>query len=202
MGDECPWLVVGLGNPDAEYAGTRHNVGAVAVERLAAALGTKLRTSKLRAHLADLRQEGARILLARPRCYMNESGGPVCELVRYFKVPPERLVVLHDDMDLPLGRLQIRRGGGTAGHKGLADIASALGTREFCRIRLGIGRPPGRKDSVDFVLSVFARSEQEAVDVMVETAVQAVRDLVRAGLETAQNSYNALPGEDAKAPPP
>ncbi len=188
--DAGPWLVLGLGNPDAEYANTRHNAGAMVVARLAERAGQKLRRSRNRAHVAEVREGAARVVLARPDGYVNESGGPASLLARYYKVPVERVVVVHDEIDLAEGRLQVRQGGGTAGHNGLRDVVKALGSPGFYRVRLGVGRPPGRQDPADYVLEQIPKRLAEDFGVLVERGADAVVDVVTLPLERAQDRNN------------
>jgi PTH1 family peptidyl-tRNA hydrolase len=190
VADEAPWLIVGLGNPDPEYEGTRHNLGAVVVARLAQRAGAKLRRSRHRALVAELRQAGQRVVLARPTSYVNESGGPTSLLARWYRTGPERIVVVHDEIDLAEGKLQVRRGGGTAGHNGLKDIVKALGTPDFLRVRLGVGRPPGRQDPADYVLERIPKRLEEDMGVLVERAADAAVDLVHLPLERVQDRHN------------
>jgi peptidyl-tRNA hydrolase, PTH1 family len=186
------WLVVGLGNPEAEYRGTRHNIGADVVRRLADRLGSSFKPHKVQAQVADTwdRPGGTPMSLVVPFGYMNNSGGPVQQAMTFYKVPHERLVVVHDDLDLDLGKLRLKRGGGTAGHNGLKDIQRRTGSPEFVRVRLGIGRPPGRQNPADYVLKRFSSREREEIDITVERAADAILDLVGAGLETAQNRHH------------
>jgi peptidyl-tRNA hydrolase, PTH1 family len=187
----APWLVLGLGNPDPEYGNTRHNAGAMVVRRLAERFGVRLkRSSRVRAEVAEVRDGDARIVLARPSSYVNESGGPATLLLRYYKVPLERLVVVHDEIDLAAGKLQLRRGGGTAGHNGLKDIVKALGSPDFLRVRLGVGRPPGRQDPAQYVLDQIPKRLAEDFGVLVERGADAAVDLVRLPLERAQDRHN------------
>lgn len=191
MVDDAPWLVVGLGNPDSEgYGNTRHNLGANVVTRLAEQAGERLKRSKNRAQVAELRHDGRRVVLARPDSYMNLSGGPVSLLARYYKAPPEQVVIVYDDIDLPAGKLQVRRGGGTAGHNGLKDIVKALGTPDFLRVRLGVGRPPGRQDPADYVLEPISKRLAEDIGVLVARAADAAMDLTVLSLEETQNRHN------------
>lgn len=188
------WLVIGLGNPGAQYEGTRHNVGADVVQRLADRLGVRLTaSSKARSRVADTfdRPGGVPLTLAVPNGYMNESGGPVQAAKDFYKVPSDRLIVVHDDLDLPLAALRLKRGGGHGGHNGLRDIAARTGGPDFHRVRIGIGRPPGRQDPADYVLKRFAPKDREQVDVTIEEAADAVLDLVAHGLEAAQNRFHA-----------
>jgi PTH1 family peptidyl-tRNA hydrolase len=188
------WLVVGLGNPGAEYAATRHNVGADAVRLLARREHTELaRNKRVRAEVAEVRgigPTGVPAVLAVPTTYMNLSGGPAQSAAAWFKIPPERVIVLHDELDVPVGALKLKRGGGHAGHNGLKDIDRALGTRDYIRIRIGIGRPPGRMPSRDYVLRRPPPAEREAIDVVLEEAADAVVQVIGEGLEPAQNRYH------------
>ena len=159
-----PWLVVGLGNPGPSYARTRHNVGQMVLDVLAARQhGTWRRDRSGRADVVEGRVgsvPGVRVVLAKPRSYMNDSGGPVAALMRFHKVPLEHLVLVHDELDLPYGWCRLKRGGGDNGHNGLRSVRGALGTGDFCRVRFGVGRPPGRQDAADFVLSPFTAAER------------------------------------------
>jgi peptidyl-tRNA hydrolase, PTH1 family len=191
MADEGPWLVIGLGNPDEEYANTRHNAGAMAVARLAERAGQRLRrSSRTRSMVAEVRDGDARVVLARPASYVNESGGPAAALARYYKTPIERVILVYDDIDLAAGKLQLRRGGGTAGHNGLKDVVKALGSPQFLRVRMGVGRPPGRQDPADYVLEPIPKRLAEDFGVLVERAADAAMDLVHLPLERAQDRHN------------
>ena len=193
---DSPWLVVGLGNPGREYAATRHNIGAMATERMAASLGGGLtahrrcRADVFEGRIGPLGHGATRVVLARSRGFMNESGGPVACLMGFYKVPVDRVVVLHDELDLPLGGLRLKQGGGDNGHNGLRSLRRSLGSGEFHRIRMGIGRPPGRQDPADFVLTPFGGSERTEVELLIGEAVDAVEVLVREGLAAAQNQFN------------
>ena len=188
--DGAPWLVIGLGNPDDEYAGTRHNAGAMVVARLAERAGAKLKRSRNRAQVAEIRDGDERVVLARPTSYVNESGGPASLLARWYKTPLERIIVVHDEIDLAAGKLQIRRGGGTAGHNGVKDVVKALGSPEFLRVRIGVGRPPGRQDPADYVLEPVPKRQAEDFAVLLERAADATMDLVHLPLERAQDRHN------------
>jgi len=188
--DGAPWLVIGLGNPDDEYAGTRHNAGAMVVARLAERAGAKLKRSRNRAQVAEIRDGDERVVLARPTSYVNESGGPASLLARWYKTPLERIIVVHDEIDLAAGKLQIRRGGGTAGHNGVKDIVKALGSPEFLRVRIGVGRPPGRQDPADYVLEPVPKRQAEDFAVLLERAADATLDLAHMPLERAQDRHN------------
>jgi PTH1 family peptidyl-tRNA hydrolase len=190
-GDGGPWIVLGLGNPDDEYGNTRHNAGAMVVTRLAERAGTRLkRSGRNRAQVAEIRDGDARVVLARPTGYVNESGGPASLLARWYKTPVERIIVVHDEIDLAYGKLQLRRDGGTAGHNGLKDVAKALGSPDFLRVRIGVGRPPGRKDPADYVLEPIAKRDAEDFAVLIERAADATMDLVHLPLERAQDRHN------------
>lgn len=186
-------LVVGLGNPEDEYGGTRHNIGADIVRALANRLGGGLRSNrKVGAAVADVydRPGGVPLTLAVPGGYMNNAGGPVRRAMDFYRVPLERVVVVHDDLDLELGVLRLKHGGGTAGHNGLRDIQRRCGGAEFLRVRIGIGRPPGRQDPASYVLRPFSRAERERIDEVVEDAGEAILVLATDGLEAAQNRFH------------
>ena len=188
-----PFLVVGLGNPGPAYRGNRHNVGFMVLDVLAERVGGRFSKHKARADVLEGRfgpPPAPRVVLAEPRSYMNESGGPVAGLCGFYKIPVERLVVVHDELDLPYGSLRLKRGGGDNGHNGLRSITRSLGSREYLRVRFGIGRPPGRMDPADYVLRDFSPAERKDLDYNVDRAADAVETLVRHGLEAAQNSYN------------
>jgi PTH1 family peptidyl-tRNA hydrolase len=190
------WLVVGLGNPGPSYAGNRHNVGYLVAELLAKRVGASLKTHKGTRGLADVAEgriggiPGHRVAVARPRSYMNESGGPVAALRDYFDVPPERLIVVHDELDIPYGALRLKLGGGDNGHNGLKSVRKSLGTGDFLRVRFGIGRPHGRMDPATFVLKDFSPAERKELDYLVDRAADSVEALICDGLERAQNHYN------------
>jgi PTH1 family peptidyl-tRNA hydrolase len=184
---------VGLGNPGPTYAATRHNAGYLVVDELVARMGGQLRAHRSgRADVLEGRLGigGPRLVLGRGRCYMNESGGPVASLLSFYKVPVERLVVVHDELDLPFGALRLKQGGGDNGHNGLRSIRSALGTGEFHRVRVGVGRPPGRQPTADYVLSGYAAGERRALPDQVQRAADSVECLVEAGLDAAQQRFN------------
>jgi PTH1 family peptidyl-tRNA hydrolase len=196
MSDE-PWLVVGLGNPGDRYAGNRHNAGFMVVDAVAQRLGERFSSHRSRAAVVQARlppaagRPGPRLVLAKPAVFMNESGGPVAGLVKFFDVPPERLLVVHDELDLPLGEVRLKRGGGEGGHNGLRSISRSLGTREYARLRLGVGRPPGRQDPADFVLRDFAAAERVERDLVVAEAQDAVDLVLTRGFDLAQGQVNA-----------
>ncbi|HEY2724287.1 MAG TPA: aminoacyl-tRNA hydrolase [Pseudonocardiaceae bacterium] len=180
-------LVVGLGNPGPGYAGNRHNVGFMVLDELARRVGGRFRSHKSGADVLEGRLAGRRTVLARPRCFMNLSGGPVAGLARFFKVPPSDVVVVHDDLDLDHGVIRLKRGGGEGGHNGLRSISSSLGSRDYLRVRFGIGRPPGRMDPADYVLRDFSSVERRELDLLVDRCADAVEQLLSQGLSTTQN---------------
>lgn len=184
------FLVVGLGNPGPRYAGTRHNAGFLVVDMLAERIAGRFKAHKGRADVVEGRIGDVPVVLAKPKAYMNESGGPLVSIARFFKVPIERIIVVHDELDLPFGSLRLKRGGGDGGHNGLRSTTSALGSREYARVRLGIGRPPGRQDPADYVLKEFSSAERKDLDYNVDRAADAVEMLLAQGLEAAQNEYN------------
>ena len=184
------WLVVGLGNPGPEYAGNRHNVGFMVVDLLAERMSGRFKAHKSRAEIVEGRLAGHRVVLAKPRSYMNESGGPVAGLTGFFKIPPARLAVVHDELDLPYGTLRLKLGGGDNGHNGLKSLRRSLGSGDFYRVRVGIGRPPGRLEVADFVLSNYSSTERKDVPFHVQDAADAVECLIADGLARAQNLYN------------
>jgi len=191
MADLDAWLVVGLGNPGPEYARTRHNVGAMAVDALAERWGGRLSSDRYtRCDVMDSRWEGRRVVLARGRSYMNESGGPVKALATHFHVPVERTIVVHDELDIPYAALRIKRGGGDGGHNGLRSIRRSLGTGETIRVRVGIGRPPGRQDPADFVLKPFSAAEREELPEVLDRTDDAIECIIRDGVDVAQNRFH------------
>lgn len=191
------WLVVGLGNPGPSYAGHRHNVGYLVVDELARRMGSPFRAHKSgRAEVVEGRfgppgTAGPRVVLAKARSYMNEVGGPVKALATFYKVAPERVLAVHDELDIPFGTLRSKLGGGDNGHNGLRSLRSSFGTGDFHRVRVGIGRPPGRQDPADFVLSNYSSAERKELPFQVDTAADAVETLVTEGLEKAQQRFNS-----------
>ena len=184
------FAAVGLGNPGAQYAATRHNAGRMVIDELAARARGKLSRLKntgalgLECHVGPPPSRRA-VLFVTTR-YMNQSGGPVAALLGYFKIAPQNLIVVHDELDLPFGTIRLKRGGGEGGHNGLKSITQALGTKEYIRLRFGIGRPPGRQDPADFVLSPFASSQAKELPLLISEAADAVEDAILSGLEAAQ----------------
>jgi PTH1 family peptidyl-tRNA hydrolase len=190
---EGPFLVVGLGNPGPEYARNRHNVGAMVLDELASRSGIRLSPGKgarARALAGEGRLAGRRVVLARPLTYMNESGGPVRGLLDYHHLPVEDLVVVHDELDIPFSSVRLKRGGGEGGHNGLRSITRSTGTKDYLRVRVGIGRPPGRQDPADFVLKDFSAVERKELDLLIAEAADATEALLVRGLEAAQNEVH------------
>jgi peptidyl-tRNA hydrolase, PTH1 family len=185
------WLVAGLGNPGKRYADTRHNLGAMVVDELARRAGQRLRKVRfVPVDAGEIREGGETIVLARSHAFMNESGPGYASLARKRDIPPDHVVAAHDELDLAFGALKVKFGGSTAGHNGLASLQGALRTPEFFRVRIGIGRPPGRKDPADFVLRPFSKDEGPDVAPLVDLAADAVVSLVREGLEATQDRFN------------
>lgn len=184
------WLVVGLGNPGATYASTRHNIGAMVADELAARCGVKLgRHKRALAESGEARVGGATVIIAKPLSYMNESGAPVRSLANFYKVETDHVVVLHDELDIDAGAIRVKLGGGDNGHNGLKSVRSALGTGDWFRVRLGIGRPPGQQDPADFVLRPFGPHEESRL--LAARGADAVETLIHDGLEAAQNRFNS-----------
>ncbi len=193
-----PWLIVGLGNPGPGYAGNRHNIGVMVIEELARRTGSTLKAHKAQALAASVRLPqasgapgGPAAIIARPTTYMNVSGGPVKSLMNFFKVPLERVVVIHDELDIDFAAIRLKRGGGEGGHNGLRSISSSLGSKDYLRVRVGIGRPPGRMDVADFVLKDFNASEKKELPFLIDDAADATQTLIELGLTDAQNTVHA-----------
>ncbi|MFM9033611.1 MAG: aminoacyl-tRNA hydrolase [Mycobacterium sp.] len=187
-----PLLVVGLGNPGPQYAKTRHNLGFMVADLLAARIGAAFKVHKRSGAEVVTGRLGQRpVVLAKTRCYMNESGRQVGPLAKFYSVAPGDVVVIHDELDLDFGKVRLKVGGGEGGHNGLRSVANALGSKEFQRVRVGIGRPPGRKDPAAFVLEPFSAAERGEVPTLCEQAADATELLIEAGLETAQNQVHA-----------
>jgi len=189
------YLIAGLGNPGPQYAANRHNVGFQCVERLAAAWGLAFGKRQKRALVVLSTFQGRRIILARPQTFMNESGRAVAPLARFYQVQPERLLVVYDDLDLPLGTVRLRPEGGSGGHKGMRSIIEHLGGQDFPRLRIGVGRPPGRMDPAAYVLQDFSADEEPLRGEALERAVMAIETWLREGIEAAMEQYNRRPGE-------
>lgn len=187
-------IVVGLGNPGERYAATRHNVGAMVLDHLVSAAGDRWKSQrKTRCDVAETRWAGRQVILARPHSYMNESGGPVSALAGFYGVPAEGIVVLHDELDLPFGALRIKAGGGDNGHNGLKSIRRSIGSGDTVRVRIGVGRPPGRQDPADFVLRPFSSTERTELPELIGRAADATECAVTEGVTVAQNRFNASP---------
>lgn len=197
MSDNDTWLVVGLGNPGPAYAGHRHNVGYLVVDELADRMGGTLRPHKsgrgavLEGRLAPPGAPAPKVVLGRARGYMNESGGGVSTLVKFYGVAPDHLVVVHDELDIAFDTLRVKFGGGDNGHNGLRSIRASLGTGDFYRVRVGVGRPPGRQDPADFVLSNYSAAERKVLPFQVDRAADAVECLVERGLAETQQRFNS-----------
>jgi peptidyl-tRNA hydrolase, PTH1 family len=187
---EHPWLIVGLGNPGGTYAGNRHNAGFMVADILAARSGGRFKAHKARADVVEGRLARQRAVLAKPRSYMNESGGPVRALRDFFGVPVDRLIVVHDELDIDFGTIRLKHGGGDNGHNGLRSITKSLRTRDYLRVRVGIGRPPRGMDPADFVLKDFAAAERNEIAAQLEHAADAVESVLRVGLADAQKSFH------------
>lgn len=187
-----PWLVVGLGNPGAGYSGNRHNVGQMVLATLADQIDARFRTHKTNAAVAEGRSfpAGPRLVLAKPDTFMNLSGGPVAQLLAFYSLEPERLIVVHDELDVPFDSVRLKFGGGHGGHNGIRDIISAIGTGGFTRVRVGIGRPPGRQNAADFVLRDFGSAEREALPNLLGDAADAVQQIAAEGLASAQQKFH------------
>jgi peptidyl-tRNA hydrolase, PTH1 family len=184
------WLIVGLGNPGPEYAGNRHNAGRMVAELLARRMGASFKRHKSRADIAEGNLVGVPVTVVVPHSYMNLSGGAVASLRDFYKVPPGRIVVVHDELDVPFGEIRLKGGGGAGGHNGLRSVSASLGSPDYLRVRLGIGRPPGRMDPADFVLRDFSATERKELPLLIERAADAVEALLRDGLEPAQNAFH------------
>lgn len=185
------WLVVGLGNPGPGYATHRHNVGEMVVEELGKRTSANFKRHRANAMVAEVRSPAGRMILAGTNTYMNLSGGPVAGLLKYYKLGPERLVVVHDELDIPFDTVRLKLGGGPGGHNGIRDIIAAVGTGDFIRVRVGIGRPPGRQDAAGFVLSNFSSTEKQSLPNLVTDAADAVEAIVADGLTSAQQRFHS-----------
>jgi PTH1 family peptidyl-tRNA hydrolase len=186
------WLIVGLGNPGDEYKGNRHNVGQMVLDELAGRMGGRFKTHKSRAQVLEGRLGigGPRVVLAKPMSYMNVSGGPVANLANFFGIGSDHVVAVHDEIDIPFNSVKLKCGGGEGGHNGLRDITKALATKDYQRVRVGVGRPPGRMDTADYVLRDFATAERKDLPFLLDDAADAVELLVREGLTAAQQKFH------------
>lgn len=190
-------LVVGLGNPGPEYAQTRHNVGQMVADEVASrwsaafSSGGRTRAQVASARIGGVGPSGVAAVLAKPMSYMNLSGGPVSALAKYYGVEPTDVVVIHDELDIPYGAIRLKRGGGSGGHNGLKDVTKALGTPDYVRVRVGIGRPPGRQAPAEYVLKPFSATERKELDLVVALAADAIEDLLTKGLAEAQQRFHS-----------
>ncbi|MGW9413254.1 aminoacyl-tRNA hydrolase [Arthrobacter cupressi] len=186
------WLVVGLGNPGTQYSNNRHNVGQMVLDELASRIGGGFKTHKARAQVLEGRLGigGPKIVLAKPMCYMNVSGGPVSALTKFFGIEADHVIAVHDEIDIPFNTVKLKIGGGEGGHNGLRDISKALATKDYLRVRVGVGRPPGRMDTADFVLRDFATAEKKELPFLLDEAADAVEMLVSSGLLAAQQKFH------------
>jgi PTH1 family peptidyl-tRNA hydrolase len=188
------WLIVGLGNPGAEYSHNRHNVGQMVLDELASRMGGSFKAHKARAQVVEGRLGigGPRVVLAKPMSYMNVSGGPVSGLARFFDIAPDQLIAVHDEIDIPFNTVRLKIGGGEGGHNGLRDISKALATKDYLRVRVGVGRPPGRMDTADYVLRDFGASEKKELPFLLDEAADAVEVLITEGLLAAQQRFHPV----------
>jgi PTH1 family peptidyl-tRNA hydrolase len=193
MADER-WLVAGLGNPGLDYAGNRHNAGFMVADLLAGRIGASFRRDRSRAEVATGRLAGQPVTLAKPMSFMNLSGGPLASVGAFYKIPAERVVIIHDELDLPFGTIRLKLGGGDNGHNGSRSVTAALGTRDYYRVRVGVGRPPGRMDPTDFLLRDFTAAERKDLPFLIDRAADGVEALLRDGLAAAQNLVHPAVG--------
>jgi peptidyl-tRNA hydrolase, PTH1 family len=185
------WLIAGLGNPGQHYAGNRHNVGFMVADELVARAGANFRRDRSGALVATGRLAGLPVIIAKPMTFMNLSGGPVAALRGFYKLPADRIIVIHDELDIPFGVLRLKFGGGDNGHNGLRSVSDALRTRDYYRVRLGIGRPPGRMDPADYVLQNFSAAERAELPALLGRCADATETLLRQGLVAAQNEFHS-----------
>ncbi|MCP2235870.1 aminoacyl-tRNA hydrolase [Prauserella halophila] len=184
-------LLAGLGNPGPRYAGNRHNVGFMVVDELASRIGGKFKAHKSGAEVLEGRLGGRKVVLAKPRSYMNLSGGPLAGTARFFKIDASGLVVVHDELDVDYGSVRLKLGGGDNGHNGLRSITKSFGTKDYFRVRFGVGRPPGRMDAADYVLKDFSTTERRELALNVDRGADAVEELLAQGLTAAQNAFHS-----------
>ena len=185
------YLIAGLGNPGSAYDNTRHNIGFRAAERAAERLGVKIGKKKFRSLCAEAIYSDKKLLIIKPQTFMNASGEALREAKEFYKIALEQVIVVYDELDLPLGNIRVNRGGGSAGHNGIRSVIASLGSGEFCRVRIGIGKPSGKKEGRDHVLSTFAADERDTAAEMVETAVEATLEIISAGVDSAMNKFNS-----------
>jgi PTH1 family peptidyl-tRNA hydrolase len=188
--DTNQWLVVGLGNPGSDYARNRHNVGQMVVDELASRLSASFTAHRAHALVSEGRSGDERFVLAKPMSFMNLSGGPTAALLKYYKLGADRLIVIHDELDIPFDTLRLKTGGGHGGHNGIRDIQAAIGTPDFVRVRVGIGRPPGRQDAAAFVLHDFSATEKQSLPSLISDAADAVELIASSGLAAAQLKFH------------
>ncbi|WP_028281470.1 aminoacyl-tRNA hydrolase [Arthrobacter sp. H5] len=190
------WLVAGLGNPGPGYAGNRHNVGQMVLSVLAARMGGSFKSHKSHAAVLEGRLGigGPRVVLAKPLTYMNLTGGPVSALCRFYDIAADHVAAVHDEIDIPFNAIKLKTGGGEGGHNGLRDISKAIGTRDYLRVRVGVGRPPGRQDAADHVLRDFSAAEKKDLPILLEEAADAVEELILQGLVSAQQKFHSSAG--------
>lgn len=188
------YLIVGLGNPGREYRETRHNIGFMLIDRLSVRLNARMRRMQSKALVGSVMHGGAKLILAKPQTFMNLSGQAIQGLVRFYKIPLENLIVAHDDLDLPFGTLRLRPGGGAGGQKGIRSTIQQLGTQDFPRLRLGIGRPPGRMDAAAYVLQSFSSGDEQILSETLDLAADAALTFIKDGIEKAMNEYNGSAG--------
>lgn len=187
------WIVVGLGNPGPKYERTRHNAGVMVIRELLERTGRTLKNHKSGAAIAECEISGEKVVLARLSSYMNESGRPLGALCKFFKTPPEHLIVVHDELDVPFGDVRVKLGGGTAGHNGVKSVGQHLGSKDFIRVRIGVSRPRGGRDAIDYVLNEFTGSERKELPFVISTAADAVEAILADGPERAMNTINTRP---------
>lgn len=185
------YLIAGLGNPGSAYDNTRHNIGFRAAERAAERLGVKIGKKKFRSLCAEAVYSDEKLLIIKPQTFMNASGEALREAKEFYRIALEQIIVVYDELDLPLGNIRVNRGGGSAGHNGIRSIMSSLGSGEFCRVRIGIGKPPGEKEARDHVLSGFSSDERETAAEMVAAAVDAMFEIISGGVDSAMNKFNS-----------
>lgn len=194
MTDTAPWLIVGLGNPGPEYARHRHNIGFMVADLIAQRAGLRFsRHRRVAAEVAEGRLGigGPRVVLVKPMTFMNLAGGPVAGLAQFYKVPVAQVIAVHDELDVPYEQLRLKQGGGEGGHNGLRSMSTSLGSKDYVRVRFGIGRPPGRQNPADFVLSDFTTVERKELDFFIDRAADAVEMVIERGVEPTQNQYHA-----------
>ena len=185
------YLIAGLGNPGSAYENTRHNIGFRAAERAAERLGERIGRKKFRSLCAEAVYSDEKLLIIKPQTFMNASGEAVREAREFYRIEPERIIVVYDELDLALGNVRVNRGGSSAGHNGIRSVIASLGSGEFCRVRIGIGKPLGKKEARDHVLSAFAADERDTATEMVETAVEATFEIISRGVDSAMNRFNS-----------